>query len=138
MCLRAKCHDCSRPQRCGDLRTPVPTWWVCRKYNRESDGKDPKYAAATTGAGVYRKFKIDLYVEAPDVVSTTDGTYPIRPAAVAAGTRRYALAAFVQRPRAHCIDGLSTGAKRPPKHRACRLQGMISGIAHVYGLRTRM
>ena len=60
---------------------------IGRKYNRESDGKDPKYAAATTGAGVYRKFKIDLYVEAPDVVSTTDGTYPIRPAAVAAGTQ---------------------------------------------------
>ena len=54
-----------------------------RKYNRESDGKDPKYAAASTGAGVYRKFKIDQYIEAPDVVDTTDGTYPIRPTAVA-------------------------------------------------------
>ena len=54
-----------------------------RKYNRDSDGKDPKYSASSTGGGIYRKFKIDQFIEPSGIVSTTDGTYPIRPEAVA-------------------------------------------------------
>ena len=53
----------------------------CRKYNRESDGKDPKYSASSTGGGIYRKYKIDQFIEPSGIVNTTDGTYPIRPEA---------------------------------------------------------
>ena len=49
-----------------------------RTYNRETDGKDPKYSKPTTGAGVYRKFKIDWTNPDPSIPDTTDGTYPIR------------------------------------------------------------
>ncbi|CAE7534974.1 CATSPER1 [Symbiodinium natans] len=48
-----------------------------RKYNRETDGKDPKYAEASTGAGTYRKYKVDLYIESTGIPSTTDGTYQL-------------------------------------------------------------
>ncbi|CAE7876276.1 CATSPER1, partial [Symbiodinium microadriaticum] len=54
-----------------------------RKYNRESDGKDPKYNASSTGGGIYRKYKIDQFIEPSGIVNTTDGTYPIRPEAAA-------------------------------------------------------
>ncbi|CAE7206983.1 CATSPER1 [Symbiodinium natans] len=54
-----------------------------RKYNRETDGKDPKYSQASTGAGTYRKYKVDLYIENPGIADTTDGTYQINPAATA-------------------------------------------------------
>ncbi|CAE7296212.1 CATSPER1 [Symbiodinium microadriaticum] len=54
-----------------------------RKYNRESDGKDPKYSASSTGGGIYRKYKIDQFIEPSGIVNTTDGTYPIRPEAAA-------------------------------------------------------
>lgn len=49
-----------------------------RTYNQETDGKDPKYNKPSTGAGVYRKFKIDWTNPAPSIPDTTDGTYPIR------------------------------------------------------------
>ena len=49
-----------------------------RKYNKETDGKDPKYSQPSTGAGVYRKFKIDWTNPDPSIPDTVDGTYPIR------------------------------------------------------------
>ncbi|CAJ1393862.1 unnamed protein product [Effrenium voratum] len=49
-----------------------------RKYNQETDGKDPKYSKPSTGAGVFRKFKIDWPNPDPSIPDTTDGTYPIR------------------------------------------------------------
>ena len=49
-----------------------------RKYNKETDGKDPKYSQPSTGAGVYRKFKIDWTNPDPSIPFTVDGTYPIR------------------------------------------------------------
>ncbi|CAE7479715.1 CATSPER1 [Symbiodinium pilosum] len=55
-----------------------------RKYNRESDGKDPKYSASSTGGGIYRKYKIDQYInKLTDEQMPADGTYKIRPDAVA-------------------------------------------------------
>eukprot|EP00438_Fugacium_kawagutii_P023859 Skav233773 [mRNA] locus=scaffold780:87193:87810:- [translate_table: standard] len=49
-----------------------------RKYNQETDGKDKKYSQPSTGAGVYRKFKIDWTNPDPSIPDTVDGTYPIR------------------------------------------------------------
>ena len=49
-----------------------------RKYNQETDGKDPKYSQPSTGAGVYRKYKIDWTNPDPSIPDTVDGTYPIR------------------------------------------------------------
>ena len=49
-----------------------------RKYNLENDGKDPKYNKPSTGAGVYRKFKIDWTNPNPKIADTTDGTYFVR------------------------------------------------------------